>query len=168
MAYRTEEQEIDGHVWAVTTLPASVGMEVAGTLLRLVAPALEKAMGSVGGKTAEGLLDVELPELGAALASLLSGLGNPDDLAAVRKMLVGGKTPMGADYVPLRCDGKPVTGASFEMIFAGEYLTLLKVAKFAVEVNFKIPFASLLSAAGGVLGKIRAPTSRPAPSSGEK
>lgn len=166
MAYRTESREIDGKSWDVTTLPASVGMEVAGTLLRLVAPAMQTALSSLG--TVDGELDVALPQLGGALASLFAGLGNPSDLHAVRRMLVSGKTPEGSEYVPLRCDGKVVTTTMFETLFAGEYLTLLKVAKFAVEVNFKVPFASLLSGAVGALGKMRDRTSPPAPSSDPK
>lgn len=146
----------------MTTLPASVGMEVAGTLLRLVGPALQNALASLG----EGdLLDMDVSRLGSALGSLFSGLGNPSDLYAVRRMLVSGKTPDGSEYVPLRCDGKVVSSSAFELIFAGEYLTLLKVAKFAAEVNFKIPFDSLASAAAGALGLARGKTTPPAPSS---
>ena len=169
MALRTDSREIDGKTWDVTTLPSSVGMDVAGTLLRLVAPAVEKGLAALGSRDEGGeLLDLDVSSLGPALGALFSGLGNPGDLAAIKRLLVSGKTPEGADYVPLRCDGKVVTPSLFETLFAGEYLTLLKVAKFAAEVNFKVPFASLQSAAAGVLGKIKGRTSRRAPSSEPK
>lgn len=163
------DKVIDDKLWTVTMLPAGVGMEVGSKILALVGPALGKAVSSTGGGS---ILDSEsLPGIGDAIGELSRSLGNPEAVALVRRLVTTG----------VHCDSVEVTSKNFDLLFAGSYLTLLKVAAFAIEVNFGIPFDSLAGVVRrSVAGAVRmsrppasseptpAGTSKPAPSSGAR
>jgi len=127
-------REIGGKVWSIALLPATRGLDVGRRLIKIAGPALGKAVS--GGK---GILDAEIAGegVGAALGELALRLGEPEAAALVKELVTTGVT----------CDGKEVNAATFDLIFAGDYGTLLAVASFVVEANFRLPLASWLDAA---------------------
>ncbi len=143
---------IDGQEWTVTTLPAGVGMEIGSKLIRLLGPALGKAV-SAAASPGQSLLDSEsLPAIGEALTALSLSLGDPEAVALVKRLVTTG----------VHCGTTEVTLKTFDIHFAGDYLTMLKVAAFAIEANFGLPFGSWASAAQD--GVVRMLASRPRPS----
>ncbi|MFH0902144.1 MAG: hypothetical protein V2A73_16050 [Pseudomonadota bacterium] len=159
MAIETRERDIDGHHWSVTMLPASRGMEIARKLLRLAGPALGKAMTAIGGSSASSgggsLLDAELPVLGDAVAALAAGLGEPESTALIKELATTG----------VFCDGVEVKPVQFEVLFAGQYATLIKLVGFVLETNFSLPFDSWANAAKGLAVRVaQSPSLRPKPS----
>lgn len=127
------ERVIDGEAWKVTLLPTTKGLDIGRRLLKLVGPAFGTAVGAVG---PEGILDADVGKLGAALGSLSEKLGEPDAAALVKELVTTG----------VFLNDAPLTVGSFEVVFQGKYATLLQVAMFVIEVNYKIPLASWLTA----------------------
>jgi hypothetical protein len=137
-------KEIGGKQWTVVLLPATKGLDVGRRLVKLLGPAIGKAVS--GGR---GILDAEISGegIGAALGELAERLGEPEAAALVKELVTTG----------VICDGKEVTPVAFELLFRGDYQTLLAVAAFVVEANFAIPLGSWLDTA-------RASVKRPKPS----
>lgn len=127
------EREIGGRVWTVTLLPTGRGMDVGRRLIRLGGPAMGSLIGAVG---PGGLLDADGDKLGTALGKLAEKFGEQEATDLVKELVTTG----------VFCDGKEVTTAAFETVFQGDYGTLIMVAAFVVEVNFKIPLTAWLTA----------------------
>jgi len=128
------DREIGGKLWTVTLLPATRGLDVGRRLVRIIGPAIGQAIGAVG---AGGIMEADASLLAGAAGSLAEHLGEPDAAALVKELVTAN----------VQCDGVPVTAASFDVLFAGDYGTLIGVAVFVVEVNYKIPLLSWLAAA---------------------
>lgn len=130
------KRTIGGKEWTVVLLPATKGLDVGRRLLKLIGPAVGSAVGGLGGAK---LLDaqVDATTLGGAFSALADKLGDPDAATLIKELATTG----------VHCDGKEVTPPVFDLIFQGEYETLLRVAAFVVEVNFRLPLASWLDAA---------------------
>lgn len=125
---------IGGREWTITLLLATRGVEVGRRLIKLFAPAVIKALGAAAGSGK--LLDLDVGQLAGSVEDLADRLGDPDAAALVRELVT----------VNVSCNGTPVTDKTFDVVFAGDYMTMLEVAWFVVEVNFKRPFLSWLAA----------------------
>lgn len=134
---RSENRTIGGKTWTVTTMGADDGMEVAAELSAVILPVLGKASAALG--STFDIRDMDLSALGDAAAELAARIREPAVRKIIKKLCTTG----------VHCDGVEIkdTPQSFGLTFAGEYDLMLQVAAFAVEVNFKIPFGSWLSAA---------------------
>ncbi len=132
-----EERTIDGHLYAVSQLPASRGLEMFGRLAGLIGPAALEAL-------ARGAsLDKDLQTLAPAAVALFARL-KPGDLSEIAKGLLG----------PATVDGKPLE-QQFDLHFQGRIMHLFKVIFFAVEVNFR----DFRDALGGLVASPKAPAS---------
>lgn len=153
----TREKLISGKLWKVTQLPASIGMEIGSALVRLIGPALGKAAGGLAKSDKSSWLDAEsLPILGDAIAELARSLGDPEAVTVIKRLVTTG----------VHCGDQEVNSKTFELIFAGDYKTMLQVAAFAIEVNFGLPFSSWARGAVSAIGNMRpGQTSGPSDSS---
>ncbi len=124
---------IGGREWTVTLLLATRGIEIGRRLVKLFAPAFIKAIGAVG--ASDKLLDTNIGALVGSFGDLAEHLGDPDAAAIVKELVT----------TNVSCNGTPVTATTFEIVFAGDYMTMLEVAWFAIEVNYKRPFLSWLA-----------------------
>lgn len=132
-----KERTIDGHLYAVSQLPASRGLEMFGKLAGLIGPAALEAL-------AKGAsLDKDLKTLAPAAVMLFARL-QPGDLSGIAKEMLG----------PATADNMPISD-KFELHFQGRIMHLFKVLIFAVEVNYGDFFDAL-----GALGAVsKAPAS---------
>lgn len=128
-------RQIGGKEWTITLLPATKGLDVGRRLLRLVGPSIGQALGGAG--RPGSLLDVDSAALGNAVSDLALRIGEPEAAALVKELVTTG----------VFCDGKEVRADLFDLLFAGDYETLLRVAAFVVEVNFRVPLGRWLDAA---------------------
>lgn len=143
----TKTKEIDGKTWTVLLFPAGKGL---GLLRRLMA-----TLGPVLGAAADGAkgsgLDFDTDDLD--LGSLFGVLAERLDDAKVETLIID-LLEMTSFVDPESGDAKSLSvKAHFDMVFAGEYLTMMKVVAYVAEVNFKLPFSSLRSLAVGPLAK---------------
>jgi len=130
-----EERTIDGHVYAVSQLTASRGLEMFGRLAALIGPAALEVL-------ARGAsFDKDLATLAPAAMALFARL-KPGDLSEIAKELLA----------PATVDGKPLE-KQFELHFQGRIMHLFKVLLFAVEVNFR----DFRDALGGLVASQKAP-----------
>lgn len=149
---RSEEREIGGRRWTVTTLSADEGVELLPELAGYAGPAVGKALAALQGGVELSNWEELLPAAGEGLQEFSRALSRPEAGRLLKRLVTR----------EVRCDGEPVTAKSFGATFAGDYGTLLKVALFVIEVNFKLPLSSWLSAAGDALAaakKTLTPTS---------
>lgn len=136
---RTETRQIGGHEWTVTTMGADKGLEVAAELASTVVPVIGRAVGA---------LEQELAAIGDAASELATRLHEKGVRDLIRTLCTE----------RVLCDGKPVTlgkgtPTSFDYIFAGDYQSMIQVALFSIEVNFQLPFESLLSKAKEIIAQ---------------
>lgn len=125
---------IDGREWSLALLPASAGLKLGSRLVKLLGPAVAEAVKSQSGSAAD-LLNTDTNKLGGVFETLSQRLGEPEAADLVKELVTSG----------VLCDGKEVNAATFDLLFQGEYLLLLKVAAWVVEANYKLPFSSLLA-----------------------
>lgn len=115
---KTDTRTIDGSVYVVTQLPAMRAFKTLNRLGRTIGPAVAKLMGA--GST--DFMELDAAFLGSAVEALFERLSD-DDLQAITEALLYNTT---VDKAPL----------NFDLEFAGRMDTLLKVLKFAFEVNY--------------------------------
>lgn len=129
----TPAKEIGGRQWTLALLPAGVGLKVGSRLVRLLGPAIGEAATKLGGNMQQ-VLDTDVAALGEVLTTLAERLGDPEAADLVKLLVTSG----------VFCDGKEVNDKNFDLLFRGDYLTLLLVAAWVVQENFRLPFFSLL------------------------
>lgn len=141
MARATQSQDIDGTVFAVTQLPAMRSMRLMHRLAKAVGPAMLKA---VGGK-AVSLKELDLASVGDAAQMVFETFSENDFEALIRELLEGATVDHEGRTIPLM----PV----FDLVLAGKVGTILKLLKFALEVNYGSFFAVFLGNVGQLAGK---------------
>lgn len=127
-------REIGGKLWTITLLPATKGLDVGRRLVKILGPAIGQAAGLAG---EGGIMDADVSRLSGVLGSLAEHLGEPDTAALVKELAT----------VNVQCDGEPVTVQNFDIVFAGDYGTLMALVAFVVETNFAGPLGFLRDAA---------------------
>lgn len=144
MARDVQTKQIGSSQWSVQPLPATEGVRVLSRLLKIVGPAIAKS--AKGIKGGSGLLDAEIDgsAIGDAVDALVSGLDEQETLSLIQRMMAG-----------VRKDGHEVA-PTFATEFMGDYLTLIKVLAFVVEVNYGSFFGE------GGLGRFKASQKPPA------
>ena len=121
----TQEKTIDGLRFAVTQLPAMKAFRTLNRIGRALGPALAKGLGALKGK----LGDASVEALGGAATELFARLSD-DELEALTRELLTFCT----------VDGKPLM-PQFDLVMQGRMGTLLKLLRFAFEVNYGDFFA---------------------------
>ena len=133
----TEERQIGDHMWTVGQFTASIGLRLWTRLIKLVGPSLGTAAAAFG----EGLdTEFDASILGKAVEELTKKLDENDVLDLVQRLLS-----------QTQIDNRKV---NFDLDFAGNYMELLKVLLFVLEVNYKSFFSGLPSGAQGVLSQL--------------
>ncbi len=164
MELATSQKEIGGKQWQILLLPPTRGLELGRRLLALLGPVVGKAVGAVAGAQggakgaaapAGSMLDADIDPglLGDTVSALAAALASPDAPALIKELVTTG----------VHCDGKEVNGATFDLLFQGEYQTLMLVTAWIIEANFKIPFGSLAAVARRQFDRQTADPSPPAP-----
>lgn len=134
MAVQTKERTIDGVRYSVTTFPARKGLRLKATLVKTLGAAFAELMkglptGSLtaGSGAGKSTVDVEfkLHHAADALAKAFTNLSEQEYEDLVMRLLE-----------TTRRDGKEITAETFDLDFAGEYLTLFRVLMFVLEVNY--------------------------------
>lgn len=130
MAIETQEKEIGGHKYTVTSFGGREGLKVKTKLVKYFGPSfLSLATLGLQGKNKFSEADVS-PELISKLFQDLADKLNEDEyLEFVLRLLKS-----------TRYDNKEIDSELFDAIFAGEYGTLYKVLFFVLEVNYKKSF----------------------------
>lgn len=122
MAQVTQETNIDGKSIRVTQLPAGRGWKLFMKLSRTLFPAIAGLVGAV--KSWEEL-DIDNTGLQKAVELLMTELEPEKSEALIKEILQ-------LTWV----DGQESV-RNFDLLFQGEYLFLLKVVKYTLEVNYK-------------------------------
>jgi len=133
----TEEREIDGLSVSVTQFPARFGFKMQVKLARIFGPVFGEIVSGVSDKpnkksdsSSEDVSimdkDIDLKKLGSAIEKLFNILDESKSESLVFELLN-----------LTRIDKKEINQSSFDMIFAGKYLTLYKILGFVLEVNYK-------------------------------
>lgn len=121
MPIENREREIDGRAVAVSHFPGRRGLSILTRLVKLVGPAL----GALVGTTSQTVnLDTEV-SVDAAVKALMEQLDAKGTVDFVMELLTC-----------TRLDGKEVKDAVFDMEFAGNYMLLVHVLAFVLEVNY--------------------------------
>lgn len=117
---RTEEKEISGVVYVVTTLPMTQGVEVFGRLAPLFT--LAAATGDMGRAAAKSIQEMQAA-----------------DILHVSKVF--------AEHTTLRFpDGRePVLKNVMEAHFSGDYLPMFEWIAFCIKVNYESFFVGLVA-----------------------
>lgn len=143
----SKSKEIDGLSFTVQQLPGKRGSRLWFKLVRLLAPAMAKALGTLkltGGASAL-MQNLDLSNLGDAVGMLAEKL-TPDEFEAIRDELLESATvTTGGNQFPLM--------TVYDDVMAGRVTTGLKVLQFAFEVNFGSFFEGFLAEVGKAAGK---------------
>lgn len=124
------EREIGGKLWTIGLLPTGKGVNIGRRLMKIAGPALTKAF--------SGGADVDVTvAMVTGLGALIESLGEAETESLVKELVTTG----------VFCDSKPVTAASYELLFQGDYQTLLGVIAFVIEANYSVPLLSWVAAA---------------------
>lgn len=137
MGVKTHEKNINGRTFTVSQFPAMRGWKTFVKLSKGLLPALASVAGSLKGD-GEKLSDLEIngDGLAKAVEILLTELDEDKSEILIKELLA-------LTFV----DGQPVM-PQFDIVFQGDYGTLIKVLIFSVEVNFK----SFLDVSGDLKG----------------
>jgi hypothetical protein len=126
---KSESREIDGMSFTVTQLPATKQFRLQAWLALKVGPGIVKALSGVdlsGG--AKSLSKVDLGEMADGVAMLCDRLSADDFEKLWKELLEGARVKVDGNSVLLK--------DVFEVVMVGKFLTLLKLIRFAMEVNF--------------------------------
>lgn len=147
MAMKLHTKTIAGERWSLKTLPATTGLEVLTWLVGTMGAAAPAMAGAVAGKQAtslEAMLQLEVADgIGEAIAAVGRELAKPDTTEKLKQLL--GELQKGGEK-----DAKDV---AFDDEFAGDYLRLLEVVRWALEVNFGSFFGAAIALGGRAGGK---------------
>jgi len=136
-----EERIIDGDTWLVAAFSATEGIKIGKKLLSIAGVPLGKAIGGLVGSGSSLDKRIDFGAVGEAIGGLFERLGD-DELDELLKRLLKCTQINGKDVAP-----------QFDVVFQRRYATLIKVALFAIEVNFDIPLGSWLTLASEAIQK---------------
>jgi hypothetical protein len=131
MSLKTEEKEIDGSLYTVTSYSGRESLKIKKTLMRLFAPVipvLVKVLGQISKDTSVTDMDVndlDFTSIGKAITELLDQLTEDEYVDLVLRLLRS-----------TRRDNREITGEYFDLHFAGNLTTLYKVLFFVIQVNY--------------------------------
>jgi len=144
MGQKTQTIHIGQHTYAVTQLPAWRSLEVWYGLMATAGPAAARiAAGAVG---ANSLADLKMLEVSEGLGVLFSRLPWPDFQKLLKELFATATVDGGSTMVL----------SQFDVLFQGDMLAVLQLAKFALEVNygnFTEVLLKLVAAGAGSLSK---------------
>lgn len=129
----TKEKLIDGINYTVTQFAARRALRLKTRLLKLLAPSAFSAAGSFKGGN---LLDVDLSStvITQAIQALVDRMDADDCVNLILELLSS-----------TRREGKEITEAHFDMVYAGNFGELFKALFFVLEVNFGSFFQGILT-----------------------
>ncbi|MCK5609858.1 hypothetical protein KAR91_48750 [Candidatus Pacearchaeota archaeon] len=130
MAIETQEREIDGHKYTVTSFGGIEGTKIKSVLLKHLGPAAF-SFGVVGSVSEKGFLETNIDPM--MVAQLFEGLFSKLDENQYVTFILRLLSNTRRDNIEL---SKDVYNAEF----AGEYRSLYKVLFFVLEVNYKKSF----------------------------
>ena len=123
---KTEEKEIDGHLFAVKQLAGRKVVKLNNKLARLIVPALAKFD--------KGLDRTDTAQAAQAIQVLMDNLSEAEvDMISTDL------------FANVTLDGKPFDGKLQDIVFAGSASTYYKLLYFCLEVNLR-DFFSVLAA----------------------
>lgn len=158
MGIQTLDIEIRGTRFHVTQLTATRSLKLLNKIGKVLGPALAHLGKSVDGPPGAGLelaaADIDFGELGAAFGALFDRLAD-DALfdAILRELLSGASVETEKGVVPLFAGASTST---FDAVFAEHPADAYKLARFALEVNYKDFFDGLAGLKGRVLAVLAA------------
>jgi hypothetical protein len=149
----SKTKTIDGHTFEVFKLDPFDAQDILVDIGQAIGPALGSAVGAAEGIKAgggESLLDIDIdnPEIGKAISTLLGGL----DKAKLRELM----TKMAEVTVYIGKEGSGKLPTVFKPLFRGNLPLMYKWFWFALEANFENFTAWLRTAISGVAGIVRA------------
>src|SRR5258708_2424843 len=121
-----QERDIDGFKFTVQQLTAMKSLRMLNRLGRIVGPALGKAGGAAQG----GFENLNVKDLGDAVGTLFERLSD-DELESITRELLSGAT------VTMSNGQNGLLMPQFDLVLQGRPETILKLLKFALEVNYQ-------------------------------
>lgn len=142
---KTEDQEIDGVRCTVVEFPAMYNFKLLAKLAKTLGPSLA-ALGQLNPNT-------DLSDAGPALRDALAGL-DPDEAQRLLVELLKSTSVISTEGKRVELSSQ----SAIDNMFSGRLLTMLKVAMFAVRVNFAdfIDGSKKLAASSPLLAKAAA------------
>ncbi len=159
MSFVTQSKVIDGIDVKVTPFPAAEAIKIQALLLRLVGPAVGRAVGAldnVVGSARLGDLKIDGEGLAGAIAELAQKLPEEQLLETIKRLLRGALcTITGDDGQKRAVDfSNPSTfDNSLDLVFQGRTMAIYSVIVFVLQVNYPDFFQKVLGT-GGLLGGI--------------
>jgi hypothetical protein len=123
---KTDTHIIEGATYTITQLPAMRGLRLFARVARVLGPALGKLGAAKAGGIKIGGVGVSEEAFGTAIETLFDKL-SPDEFELVLSEFFWSLTRNGKKVAP---------GAEFDLEMAGQLVTILKLLKFAFEVNY--------------------------------
>ncbi len=124
-----KEKKIDEFTVCVTQFPARAGWKMHAKLIRIFGPVIGSliAGNDINAGSLENTLDsdFDLSGLGTSLEKLFGELDENTSLALVFEL-----------FNCTRIDGQEISEESFDLLFAGKYLSIYKILGFVLEVNY--------------------------------
>ena len=129
---KIKETTIDGKSWRVSKFGGLAGLKLLTRLTILIGPSLGGSIKELKGLdiNLKSILSADIPvgtlmeSFGSGIEDFASRLDDETFPQLIQDLLVETK-----------CDGKEVS-KQFDILFAGEYLTLFKVVYFVLQVNY--------------------------------
>jgi len=159
--FATQSKTIDGIDVKVTPFPAGEAIRIQALLLRLVGPAIGRAVGAVDnviGAAKLGELKIDGNGLAGAIAELADKWPEDQLMEVLKRLLRGvqcvvpdpleGGRSIAADF------GDPKTfDNSLDLVFQGRTMSVYSVVAYVLQVNYPDFFQKVLGT-GGLLGGI--------------
>jgi hypothetical protein len=121
---KTESASINGREWTVTQFAGRRSLDVLHDLAMAIGPAMAKAIG--GFDRSKAVTDQNM-DIGAMVETLILNLSNKDQFTGTINKLLQSTA----------CEGRAITDAEFDIVFAGERIwDLAKVLTFVIRVNY--------------------------------
>jgi hypothetical protein len=155
MGQKTQTIQIGQHSYAVTQLPGWRSTEVWYGLVASAGPALARVMGGAMASGTGELGDVDMREVSEGVGQLFTRLPWPEFQRLLKELLAtatvdGGSTPV---------------LSQFDVLFQGDTMAVLQLAKFALEVNYGNFTDALVKLAVAGAGALSRPKATPSVSS---
>jgi hypothetical protein len=154
-----QKKTISGIEVTVTPFPAGEALKIQALLLRLLGPAMGRALGALDNLkgAAKNLADIRIDGQGlaGAIAELSDKLGEDQFMAVLRRLLRGVQCVVQQDGQALVVDfgDDKKFETALDLAFGGQTMTVYPVIAFVLQVNYPDFFRKVLGI-GGLLGTI--------------
>lgn len=131
MSIKTEEKEIDGSLYTVTSYAGRESLKIKKILMRLFAPVIPviiKILGQISTDTSVSDMDIDdldFNSIGKAISELLDQLTEDEYVDLILRMLQG-----------TRRNNREITESEFDLHFGRNLTTVYKVLFFVIQVNY--------------------------------